>query len=753
MNTLSVSDDGAIALLNELRASGIRIQRSGDSLLIRGDRSRLTEELTRRIRQMKGELVAFLGAAGDIDDAGIGPRPADAGTVPLSFMQRYLWLTDRLEGSVHYNMASALRLEGRLDALSLGRALSAVVERHESLRTVFGIDRDGAPYPVVMKADRFALAEIDLTHLAGEAQTGEVERLSQAEAMRAFDLAGDYMMRSTLLHLGPGCWVLLNTMHHIASDGTSLDVLIGEMCRNYEALRRSEDSPLPPLELQYADHADWLSRWMTDARLERLLDYWQARLASLPAVHRWPTDRPRPRVRAIEGGRCVRRHSPEHADAIRTLCREHDVTPFMLMQAIFALLLSGWSGQRDIAMISPVSTRNRPEWAPLIGYFTNPVVLRSDCDPETGFVDFLRATKKTILDAHEHRHAPFELLVRRLNPVRSVDHHPLAQVSFMLLQGERASASGSIVLPDLIMTPLPEADRVAMKFDLELVLRDTPDGMIALWGYRSDLFDRQTIERLGDDFDALIGRVIAAPNCALSALLGPTPAERAPIPAQAPEPLGRAARPALARAPHSPEEQRMAALWSELLGESPRHVDADFFEQGGCSMHAVQLSVRLRERHGVEMPPRIVFEFPVLHDLAEWLRRQSCSEVEGQTPADLMASDVEETDPPARGARDGYTERTLVGIWASCLELPADAIGMDDSFFEIGGNSALSIAVQAEIIDALGVEVSIADMFQYPTIRHLARMIDGGDTPRRDRQAMLSDARSRMQRMRRRSKQ
>jgi acyl carrier protein len=213
-----------------------------------------------------------------------------------------------------------------------------------------------------------------------------------------------------------------------------------------------------------------------------------------------------------------------------------------------------------------------------------------------------------------------------------------------------------------------------------------------------------------------------------------------------------AAQSALARAPQSPEEQRMAALWAELLGQSPRHVDVDFFAQGGCSMLAVRLSMRLRERHGVEMPPRIVFEHPVLHDLADWLCRQSCADDDGRTAATVAAFDAEASVPPMAMGRIGYTERTLIGIWASCLELPADAIGMDDSFFEIGGNSALSIAVQAEIIEALGVEVSIADMFQFPTIRHLARMIDGCETQRGDRHALLSDARSRVQQMRRRSK-
>jgi acyl carrier protein len=491
---------------------------------------------------------------------------------------------------------------------------------------------------------------------------------------------------------------------------------------------------------------------MTDARLERLLGYWQIRLASLPAVHRWPTDRPRPRVRGIEGGRYARRHSREHTDAMQAICREHDVTPFMLMQAIFAVLLSGWSGQRDIAMISPVSTRNRPELAPLIGYFINPVVLRSDCDPGMDFVDFLRVTKKTILDAHEHRHAPFELLVRRLNPARSADHHPLAQVSFMLLQGERASASGAIALPDLTITPLPEAERAAMKFDLELVLRETPEGMVALWGYRSELFDRQTIERLDDDLEALVDRVIAAPNCALSSILGFRPEEFVTMPPQVSELPGGAVQSALARLPQTPEEQWLAALWSELLDESPRHADADFFALGGSSMLAVRLSMRLRDRYRMDMPPRIVFEHPVLREQAEWLRQRQGIDRHAEIPVAVGALDAVEVAPPVSRVNGAYTERTLVEIWASCLELPVDAIGMDDSFFEIGGNSALSIAVQAEIIDTLGVEISIADMFQYPTIRHLARMIDGVGTQRGDRSAALADARLRVHRMRTRSK-
>ncbi|MGH8077366.1 MAG: condensation domain-containing protein, partial [Lysobacter sp.] len=354
MSNVSSLDDGVASLLGELRQCGIRIHVDGDALRIRGAKANLTPELMQRVQRLKAQLLAFLLAA-EHSGTTSTPIPRRAADEPmhLSFMQQNLWLIDRLEGSAHYNMASALSIEGCFDPLSLKRALHATVERHESLRTVFRVAADGTPRQVVLPATGFAVDEVDLTGLDHETQAAEVSRLSSLEARRPFDLGNDLMMRSTLLRLAQDRFVLLNTKHHIASDGSSLDVLLEEMCVLYEAYRKGEASPLPPLPIQYADYSVWLSQWLHGEVLEKKLSYWKQQLANLPLMHSLRLDHPRPPRRTTTGGRHSRTYMLRTSDALRALCNEHDVTLFMLEEAPFAVILSRWSGEREIVIATP----------------------------------------------------------------------------------------------------------------------------------------------------------------------------------------------------------------------------------------------------------------------------------------------------------------------------------------------------------------------------------------------------------------
>lgn len=905
MSSISGLDDSVASLLGELRQCDIRIHVDGDLLRIRGAKANLTPEFTQRIQRLKGELLSFLLAA-EHQGATSTPIPRRAADAPLhlSFMQQNLWLIDQLEGSAHYNMASALSIEGSFDPLLLERALHATVERHESLRTVFRVAADGMPRQVVLPASGFRMDVVDLTALDSETQAVEVKRLSSLEAQRPFDLGNDLMMRSTLLRLTQDRFVLLNTKHHIASDGSSLDVLIEEMCVLYEAYRKGEASPLPALPIQYADYSVWLSQWLQGEMLEKKLGYWKQQLANLPLLHSLPLDHPRPRRRTTIGGRHTRTYAPRNGDALRALCNEHDVTLFMLVEAAFAVFLSRWSGERDIVIATPISSRSRPELTPMIGYFTNTLVLRSDCDEDMSFVDFLRASKKMILDAQEHRHAPFETLVDQLNPPRSLAYNALAQVSF-LLPNSKAATIEAIELPGVRIIPLNDNDNehVAMKFDLELLVREGNGGLCAMWGFNTDIFDRSTIERMDRHFECLLDGIAAAPGERLSRLpmlpgvdaarisawsatgmalppgaaassvdgqvvvgsqpIQPEVADRArsypdrnvlaerlaeqiirahgyadtvhphildrhgqPVPvgvvgelyiggirtaAVAPDdpPLiedrfvtrvidgqadafrtGECARwlddgtieylgpldqlrglridlsgieghldaqtgAEQNQPPSTPTEEILVELWSQVLHRAPPGVGANFFEVGGRSLLASQLASLIRQQLSIEMPLRVVFEHPVLRDQAIWLSRQqqgcSSSPVQSGTVEPDLRSPTAESQP-ARVAMCSQTERTLTTIWAAYLDIAVENIGVTDSFFEIGGNSRLSIRLQADIREILGIEVAMADLFEYPTIQDLARFIDGATTRHADRSSVLKSAKDRVLRVRARSR-
>ena len=518
MSSVAKHDDELAALLSDLRRHDIKIQLDGDSLRVRGAKANLSSELAARIQARKVELISFLRQAQSaIPSSGAIPRREPGVDPKLSFIQQNLWLIDQLEGSVHYNMAVALNVEGRLDVDALERALRTIVQRHETLRTVFRVAEDGAPRQIVLETFDFRMQRVDLSGLGAEAREARARELTVEEARAPFDLASDLMMRSSLLALAQDRYVLLVTQHHIASDGWSMDVFLDEMCRLYEAYRRGQDDPLPPLPIQYADYSVWLSQWLQGETLEKKLGYWREQLGGLPALHNLPLDRPRPPYRTILGERYSRLYSLSRYDALLELCQRHDVTLFVLLEAVFAVFLSRWSGERDIAVATPISSRSRPELASLIGFFTNTLVLRSDCDENLTFAEFLQASRKMMLDAHEHHHIPFEQLVDKLNPPRSLAYNALAQISFKL-QNNRAATMGAIELPGVRFSSVNDNDYASMKFDLDLTIKEDGDGLLAKWDFNTDIFDRVTIERMDRHFECLLESILADPEQTLGRL-------------------------------------------------------------------------------------------------------------------------------------------------------------------------------------------------------------------------------------------
>jgi len=517
-SVLTQTDDQLDSLLTDLRRLGIKIQVEGDTLRIRGAKANLTPELTSRIQARKSELLSFLRHAQDSSPPG-GPIPRrPVGVAPqLSFIQRNLWLIDQLEGSIHYNMAIALQADGDLDASALERALSTIVERHESLRTVIRTDEHGTPRQIVLESIDFRLERIDLAWVEADAVESRVRECVVAEARKPFDLGRDPMMRAALLELAPTRSILLLTKHHIASDGWSMDVLLDEMSQLYTAYAQGRDNPLPPLPVQYADYSEWLSQWLQGEVLENKLAYWQRQLKDLPTLHSLPLDRQRPPYRSIVGGRHTQRYPFVRYRALLDLCKRFDTTLFVLLEAAYAVFLSRWSGESDIVVATPISSRSRPELAPLIGYFTNTLVLRSDCDGDLTFADFLLASKKMILDAQEHHHVPFEVLVDKINPPRSMAYNALAQVSFTL-QNNRAASVGAIELPGVRFTSFGENEHALLKFDLDLTLREDKDGLLAKWEFSTDIFERSTIERMDRHFQRLLDAIVVDPGRTLSHL-------------------------------------------------------------------------------------------------------------------------------------------------------------------------------------------------------------------------------------------
>ena len=442
----------------------------------------------------------------------IVPVPRDS-ALPLSFAQQRLWFLDQLEpGSAFYNMPAAVRLRGALDADALRRTLDEIVRRHEVLRTRF-VAIDGTPSQVIAPPALLPLMVIELDAAVPEEREHRAAALARAEAARPFDLASGPLLRATLLRLGERDHVLLFTMHHIVSDGWSLGVLVREVAALYGAFAAGQPSPLPDLAIQYADFAQWQRQYLDQVLAEQVA-YWQAELAGAPELLALPTDRPRPAVQSFRGATHGFAVSPQITRRLRELSRRGGATLFMTLAAALGVLLSRYSGQRDICIGTPIANRTRSELEPLIGFFVNTLVLRLRLDGDPRFAALLEQVRRTALDAYAHQDVPFEHLVDVLKPARHLSHAPLFQVMLAL----QNVPMGALELPGLALRADARRQRGA-KFDLTPEPRRGGWRLArARWNTRRTCSTRATIARLGGHFVRLLESVVATPEAPVGAL-------------------------------------------------------------------------------------------------------------------------------------------------------------------------------------------------------------------------------------------
>ena len=430
-------------------------------------------------------------------------------TLPLSFAQKRLWLLDQIHVlGPAYNIPLILRFEGPLQLADVSRALKEIVNRHESLRTVFR-QINGEPTQCILDPNTFVLPVIDLTKERLVEQDARVQSLALKEAQGEFDLSHDLMLRGTLLMLSKTRHVLLLTMHHIASDGWSLPILLNELKLLYKSYANGEPSPLPALSLQYADFASWQEKWLHEGVLEQQVGYWQEALDGAPAIHHLPMDYLRPAEQSYQGARVEQTLSSSLLKQLTQLAHTTGSTLFMVLETAFALLLLRRSGESDILIGTPTANRRHEQLSPLIGFFVNMLVLRTKIDGNPSFIELLLQAKDTAISAYENQSTPFDYLVEALQPVRSLAQHPLFQIEFALQNntqlalnfdtaGVRVSANG--------------IDTQSTKFDLSLHIWESEEGLKNYWGYSTDLFNASTIEYLAQEYEALLERIVEQPQ-------------------------------------------------------------------------------------------------------------------------------------------------------------------------------------------------------------------------------------------------
>ncbi|MEW5930904.1 MAG: amino acid adenylation domain-containing protein, partial [Gemmatimonadota bacterium] len=446
----------------------------------------------------------------------IVPVPRDGSPLPLSFAQQRLWLVDRIEpDSAAYNMPSPLRLRGALELRVLRASLDALVRRHESLRTVFP-EEGGRPAQVVRPAGRVPLPMVDLRGLPEEARQAEAKRLSGAEAMRPFDLARGPLLRSTLVRLDEEDHVLLFNLHHIVSDGWSMQVLVREVSTFYAAFARGEPADLPELPVQYADFAVWQREWLSGEVLQAQIGFWRERLEGAPPLLEVPTDRPRRAGQSPLAASHPFALSSELSQRLRELARREGATLFMTLLAGWQALLSRYSGQDDVVVGTPIAGRNRRETEGLIGFFVNTLALRARLAADPTWSGLLEQVREETLGAYDHQDLPFERLVEELGVERSLTHTPVFQTMFTLnLFG--GGSGEKLELGELGPERFGGGGGVA-KFDLDLVFSDGGETLGAGLLYRRALFEAATIARMAGHLQTVLEALAADPARHLSEL-------------------------------------------------------------------------------------------------------------------------------------------------------------------------------------------------------------------------------------------
>ncbi len=464
-----------------------------------------------------------------LEEEGVGlsaePQPIvrlkERNHLPLSFAQQRLWFLDQLQpGSAAYNMAGALEISGRLDVNVLERSLDEILRRHEALRTTFET-LDGQPVQVIAHAMRLALPLTDLSGMSEAERESQVKHLSQEEAEQSFDLTQGPLIRGRLLRLSGEAHLLLLTMHHIISDGWSTGVLIREVAALYEAYSRGEASPLPELEVQYADYALWQREWLGGQTLEAQLDYWRQQLSGELPVLQLPKDFTRPASQKFLGATHTASISKRTSDELQRLSREEGTTLFMTLLTAFSVLLSRYSNQSEIVVGAPVANRTRMETEQLIGFFVNTLVIRTRLEGEPTFREMLGQVRETSLQAYAHQDVPFEKLVEELAPERSLNQTPLFQVTFAL----QNSSLPEFEVSGLRMKALEVVGQTS-KFELTLEMEETPSGLKGHWQYSTELFEAATIERMARHFETLLEGIVSNPDCSVTKLPLLSTAER-----------------------------------------------------------------------------------------------------------------------------------------------------------------------------------------------------------------------------------
>ena len=518
-----MSDRAIFDLLASLRHQNIQVWAEGERLGYRAPTGKLSPELRTQLTQHKTELLAFL-QQNKSDHQRLAPPilPIERTTVlPLSFAQQRLWFVHQFDPATPiYKLSQWLCLQGTLNLTALEQSFNAIVRRHESFRTTFPMQQ-GQPTQVIVQAQPVTIPVEDLSALTDAEKATLLQQRIADHSRTSFDLAQGPLWQLCLLRFASDEHYLLLRMHHIIFDGWSLGILWRELSTLYAAFCQQQVVQLPALPVQYADFALWQRQWLQGKPLADQLAYWKAHLKDAPHQLLLPTDRPYPATQTYEGAVEKIALSVALTQALKHFSQEHGVTLFMTLLAAFNVLLYRYSGQTNIVVGTPIANRNHREVENIIGFFVNTLVLHTDVSNSPTFLELLRRVRDVALGAYQHQDLPFEKLVEELQPERTLAHHPLFQVMFIL----QNASDEQPALPGITISRV-QGKKHSAQFDLMLSVTENSGELSAQLSYRTDLFEPITIQRMLGHYQNLLQGVIANPDQTIAQFPLLTTAER-----------------------------------------------------------------------------------------------------------------------------------------------------------------------------------------------------------------------------------
>lgn len=471
-------------------------------------------DLAAQIEVQRSRTISVKDANGEDSVFSIPPlthRDLDE-PIPLSFAQERIWFLHQVAPeSSAYNVAEAMRLDGRLNYEALQYALAEIVLRHASLRSVFPA-KDGEPMQVIRTTVDVSLQIVDLRSSPLSERSERAQQLANEVAQRPFDLRKGVLVRFSLFQLEDERHILVLNFHHMVADARSLGVLVIEISQLYNSYVFGAPVHLPELPIQYTDFAVWQREWLRGGILDTHMNYWQEKLAGVPVLA-MPTDYPRPVVQSYRGKVDVYKIPEDLLARIRDFSYHEGVSLAMTLLAVFDVLLYRYTGQDDIAVGMPIANRTHRDIEDIVGTFVNTLIMRTDLSGDPTFRELLIRVRDTALDAYAHQDLPYAKLVAEMQPTRDASRTPLIQVMFSVI---------NVVIPKMDMTGLTVTPYVVdwggAQFDITLTVVDTESVRAVYLEYSTDLFAPATIERLYRHYINLLKGIVDNPDQRILAL-------------------------------------------------------------------------------------------------------------------------------------------------------------------------------------------------------------------------------------------